>query len=430
MRRLLSALMLLLATGANAQQATQRMPERPELYVAIDPDGAPERGLVLQQQLVMNVRLVSKHRFESLDLTLPEAIPGADVVRLFRPRTLEVKSYASDGFVFEAGFAIFPTRSGALIVPPVRAVGMVKSAAGEEIRFDHSSPALHIDVGAVPAAYQSEWWMASDQVEISESWSSPPRDARQGDVLRRAVTVTARGVPADRMAAPVHAAVRGVEITEISTAISQQISPEGVIGVATSVWDILVPEAPVVNIAPVRVEFWDVSTGSEARKAARALRIEPLPADREAKAATLLSAAEADHKGARRLALILGVLVAAPFVFLGGAVFLRMAPTGADRRLLAACAAAQEPLAVLRAIEQWARESGLDPRGAAPAPGAAMAALDAAVFGRGPTPDSVALARTLCVCAREARLSGLRVALSTVGARVFGPLVSFDPKPT
>ncbi|MEX2518968.1 MAG: hypothetical protein WD969_06515 [Paracoccaceae bacterium] len=418
MRRLLIALALMIAPAAGAQQATQHMPETPELYIVLTPDSAPDRGLFLQQQLVMTVRLVSRYRFESLDLTLPNEIPGADVIRLFRPRTIEVKSYASDGFVFEAGFAIFPTRSGVLIVPPVRAVGMAKSADGEEIRFDHSGPALRIDVGGVPAAYQAEWWMVSDQVNISESWSAPPAEARQGDVLRREVTVTARGVPADRMAPPVHAAARGVEITEISSSIEQQVGPEGVIGVATGAWDILVPEAPVANIAPVRVEFWDLASGAPARKAARALRIEPLSADREAKAAALLLAAEAAHKGARRLALILGGLVCAPLAALCVAAFWRMAPTGADRRLASVCEVAQEPLMILRAVEDWARKTGIDPRAGAPA--RMMAALDAAVFGRGLAPDGAALARALRAEARRARLAGLRAALAGAARRVFG----------
>jgi len=438
MRRIgaLALVWLLLAGPAGGQNTTVTMPDVPELFVALSPESATAAGVRVQSQIVLRLRLASARRFERLEVSLPDDVPGAEVLRLHRPRTREVRSYASDGFVFEAGFAIFPQRSGVLEIPPIEAVGAVAGEGGDEVRFAERWPGARIEVAGIPADWGDRWWMVADRVEIRERWSTPPEAVRQEDVLRREVTVVAHGVPAERMAPPEFAPARRVRVTEAGGLSETAVGSEGLIGTLVRAWDVEIGDAAVVDLPPVRVEWWDAAADAPARGAAPALRIEPLPADREALAAALMREAAAERRAARRVALTLLGLALAPAALLG-LVWLRASlPTREDRRLRAACRAATSPLEVLRAVEVWARARGGRPDPARhPAAGRALRRLETALFGPerlggpaepdapGPVPDSAAVAAAMLAAARRERLAALGRRLAAATAAVLGPRV-------
>lgn len=418
MQRLLNALLILVAaaTGAGAQ-ATLTFPDTPELFVSFEPTSGPLR---VQQQVVMRIRLVSARPFEALSITKPEGDGTAEVFELSAPRTREVRSYAANGFVHEASYAIFPLRSGLIEAPSVRAVGRV-SGPGGDARFDLSAPGPLLDIQPAPASWTESWWMIADAVEIDESWSIPPERLRKGDVVRRTVTLSARGAPAERMAPPVHGAARGVEIHEAGFSSRTLRSADGFTGVIEKSWDIVIGDATVVNIPPVRVVYWDATTDSRSLRAARALRIEPAEPDREARAEALMSIAKEERQGAARAAALLALLVAVPALALVVAFARASIPSRADLRLRAACRRAAGPEAALRAVETWRRETGL-----AASECEAVRRLEAALFGAGGRSDPRAAAAALLSAARRARRAALIRRSKAAADRALGPAQTLE----
>lgn len=421
MRWLLTALLMLAAavSGARAEdaQTTLTFPDAPELFVSFEPSAGPLR---VQRQIVMRVRLVSARPFDALSMTKPEGDGAAEIFELSAPRTRQVRSYAADGFVHEASYAIFPLRSGVLKAPAIRAVGRV-SGPGDGAAFDLAAPGPTLEILAAPADWADPWWMVADAVEIEESWSIPPDRLRRGDVVRRTATVSARGAPAERMAPPVHGAARGVEIHEAGGSSRTLRSADGFTGIVVRSWDIVIGDAPVVNIPPVRVVFWDAAADARAVRAVRALRIEPAEPDREARAAALMAAAAAERRGAARAALLGALLVAAPGLALAAAFARASLPSGADWRLRAACRNAAGPEAALRAVEAWRRETGLAAAGCDP-----VRALEAALFGGRSGGDPRAAAAALLSVARRARRGALIRRLGAATDALLGPVEPLD----
>ncbi len=411
MRRLLTALLLLVA-GAAGAETTLTFPERPELFVSFEPSSGPVR---VQRQVVMRIRLVSARPFEALSITKPEGDGRAEIFELSAPRTREVRSYAANGFVHEASYAIFPLRSGPLPAPSVRAVGRI-SGPGGGAPFDLSAPGPTLEILPTPEGWTEPWWMIADGVEIDESWSIPPERLRKGDVVRRTVTLSARGAPAERMAPPVHGAARGVEIHEAGSSSRTLRSADGFTGVIEKSWDIVIGDATVVNIPPVRVVYWDAAADSRSLRAARALRIEPAEPDREARARALMAKAEQEHRGAGRAAVFLAVAAAMPALALLAAFLHASLPSRADLRLRAACSRAGESKDALRAIEAWRRETGLPANGCEP-----VRRLEAALFGGAGESDPRAAAASLLSVARRARRAALIGRLRSVADRLLGP---------
>ena len=420
MRRLLTALLFVVAaaTGAGAE-TTLTFPDAPELFVSFEPSSGPVR---VQRQIVMRIRLVSARPFEALSITKPEGDGTAEILELSAPRTREVRSYAANGFVHEASYAIFPLRSGSLQTPSVRAVGRV-SGPGGGAPFDLSAPGPSLDILPAPESWTEPWWMIADAVEIDESWSIPPERLRKGDVVRRTVTLSARGAPAERMAPPVHGAARGVDIHEVEISSQTLRSAEGFTGVIERSWDIVIGDATVVNIPPVRVVYWDATADARSLRAAPALRIEPAEPDREARAAALVARAEEEQQGATQAAALLALLVAVPALLLAAAFVRASLPSGADLRLRAACRRATGPEDALRAIEAWRRGTGLPAKECEP-----VRRLEAALFGGAGRTDPRAAATALLSVARRARRAALTRRLAAAVDLLLGRAQALEPR--
>ena len=211
MIRALLFLAVMIGLAGNGHAQITSFPEKPELLAAFVPENVAEEGGYIGGEIVFKLRLVSKRPFESLDFKLPAQIEGADLRQLVRPRTRRLRSYTGRGYVFEAIYGIYPHTSGTLKLPSLQASGTVPGSqpGGTNEPFIASLPATELRIHQQASAMESDWWMVSPQVTVSETLSKPEAEVRQGDIIRRHVTISAVGVPAERMPIPEHGHGRG-----------------------------------------------------------------------------------------------------------------------------------------------------------------------------------------------------------------------------
>ncbi|MEM7744789.1 MAG: hypothetical protein AAF409_13865 [Pseudomonadota bacterium] len=382
------------------------------------PVEALEQGWFVQGQLVLTVRVASRHPFEELTLALPQ-IEEADLVELARPRTRVVKSYVGTGTLYETALAVFPRQPGPFRIPPIRVSGMVEPEPGREVRFDAASPPIEIDVAGIPSEYGDDWWMVSTRLQIHESWSAPPESARDGDILRREVTVSAFGLTAERIRIPDHRSTRHVRTVDAGTTMRTETTPDGVIGHVTRAWDLEIGSDGIVYVSPVGVSWLNPVARTIERAAVPGLRLEPLPADSAAIAERLMAQAEESYRGKVWMAMTLAALCAAPFLALGIAGAIAALPTRADRALAREVAQADTPEALYRAVKRWRAATSTGAGHDSPV----LAELDAALFAMSSqTPNRSVLVRELACAARRTRLHRLTKQLGALWARIAGPI--------
>jgi len=397
------------------------IPEIPALTVTVDPPEALEEGVPVQSQILLRIQVASRHAFEALHLDLPE-IEGAETVRMQRPRTRKVRSYVGEGHVFETVLGVFPTRSGVLHLPPVRVSGRVQPAPDRDVPFEDASPDRRIAVSGIPPDYGDHWWMASPRVEIEESWSRPPDELRDGDIVRREVRVTAFGLTADRVALPEHRPTRWIGVADAGTSSRTEFSAAGAIGVVTRAWDLKIQQSGIVYVAPVGVSYWHPGERARLRAAAPGRRLEPLPADRAARAAALMAEARQAHAGAQTAGIAAGAAVGLSLLAALAALAWQFLPTRADRRLARRCAsadsAADSAPALWRAVSAWSDAAGLDAAHWPPS----VSDLEKGVFGRTAAAVSGAgIARDCLRLARRMRLARFGRAPRAAADALLGP---------
>lgn len=403
------AALLLAPLGAHEAVAQEiAIPEIPSLSVTLAPADARGGEWWVQGQLVLTVRVASKHPFEELGLDLP-AIADAETITLVQPRTRRITSYAGEGWVLETVLAIFPRRPGQLELPAVRASGAVAAAETETgLAFSDASAPMTIRIAGIDAGYDDPWWMVSPRVDIRETWSSPPEQARAGDILRRTVAVTAFGVTAERIRIPEHGRTRSAQVVEAERTARTEITAEGVIGHASRAWDLKIGTDSVVHISPVGVAYWDPSAREQRRATAPARRLEPLPLDAAAVATRLMAEARTAHDAERAVATGLILLGALPVLGLVIATAWSAWPSRADRRLTALCSGSPTPEALYRAALDWQRDTVLD----AALFRAVVLPLEQRLFStRASHADAGRLCAELTRAARRQRIGRLRAAV-------------------
>ena len=440
-RVLISLLCALPLASALAEEPVLNMPEIPKLTVTLQPDDAIEAGGNLQGQLVLKVQIASRFPFEELDVRLPD-IANAEILRLQRPRTRQVRSYGGEGYVFEAALAIFPTQRGMLDIPGVVASGIVEPEPGREQSFSDRSRDLQIEIAGIDPRYDDPWWLVSNRVEMTETWSKPIEELRFGDIVRREIEVVALGATAAHMPVLPPARTQGITTAEAGRTVRTEKRPDGVTAIVTQAWDLKIETDDVAYVSPIRIAYWHPVERAEKRASLPGMRIEPLPADRRALAASLLREARESHGRDWVLAVTLVLILVSPLAFLGVAALWLAWPTRADRTLAKACSGAARPKDLYRAVTVWAAASGVDFRAPESAIGQEAAAIPDAVargaftaYGRversvfsaaSPRIDGVALAKELTRFSRRLRVRKLWAVLSRAFERVLGPRLQIE----
>ncbi len=429
MIRFLLACLLCILTPllARAQEPVLVMPEVPKLSVTLKPEAALRGGGYLQGQLVLQVQIASKFPFEALDVRLPQ-IRDAEVIRLQAPRTREVRSYAGNGYVFETALAIFPTKSGLLEVPGVLVVGAVEPESGQERAFSERSDDLRLDIAGVAPRFSDPWWLVSERVEMTETWSKPVEELRLGDVVRREITLVAFGATAAHLPELEHSRTRGIAVAKADGTAKTERTAEGVTATVTQAWDLKIETDDFAYVSPLGIAYWHPGEGREMRAALPGKRIEPLPADERALAAALMSDALAEHKQRLAVVVLLAFVLITPLLVVAIAALWQAWPTRSDLRLVKACAAAGQPAELYRAVSEWALASGIDLRALEHGMTSAYRDLERGVFSATPwTADRRKLVRSLLRLSRRLRLRGLRTALDRGLDRLLGPRRRLEP---
>lgn len=352
-RLLLSLMLALLAWPLTVTAQNERAPEVPELAVEIVTAMATDSSIFVQQQVLVRISLVSRHPFRTLQVDMP-VIAGAEVHTASRARTREFATYGGSGWRHQRVLALFPTASGTLQVPPVRASGSVERPDGTVIAFSSESTARMLEVLPAHRYLNGFWWVAAESLTLEEAWSREIASLRIGDTVRRTVTMVAKGVTADRLPELVQPITPGARIVAAGEERRTRFAPDGATAEVTRSWDITVDSDSPVNVPPVSVTWWNTVESRPASTGVSAARIEPLAIDAEKLRAALMAEAAADRSRDRLVLYLLAALVLLPVSLLLVAILLALAPRPADLRLRRDLRRGGD-IAQARAVVTWAR---------------------------------------------------------------------------
>jgi len=347
--------LLALFLPAIAQAQNERAPEVPELDVEVITAGGEAGSVFVQQQVLLKITLTSRHPFRTLQIETPR-IGNAEAHVASRPKTREFSTYGGSGWRHQRITALFPLQSGTWTLPPVTASGSVQKPDGTTLGFETRSPARQIEVKPAHPYLNGFWWVAAEDIALSEEYSRDLSGLKIGDTVRRTVRMVARGTTAERLPELRQETTPGVSIHAVGGSQTSRFGPDGGIAEVTRSWAITVNSEDPVNIAPISVTWWHAGEARPASSGVPAGRIEPLAIDAAQLRADLLAEATAERETGTYLLLALLLVLALPVALLCLAALSALLPSRADLRLRRGLARAK-PGEGTRAIVRWGQSS-------------------------------------------------------------------------
>ncbi|MEA1890756.1 MAG: BatD family protein [Pseudomonadota bacterium] len=247
-----------------------------------------DQPVYLQQQILYTVRLVFDQPI--LDGSLSEPAPdNALVEQLAKNKRYTSQRNGKPFTVIERRYAIFPEKSGELVIPPLRFTGsLVSRTAGRRqpsgidpsmrrffggdpfaSAFDRGRPvtvqgkALSIQVLPRPASYSASDWLPSAELKLNDSWLEQPPEFKVGEPVSRSITIQAKGMLATLLPTLDVNEVDGVKIYPEQPVSETQTDGVWVYGISKQNLTYMPTKAGALVIPELKLHWWDTEAGVE-----------------------------------------------------------------------------------------------------------------------------------------------------------------------
>ena len=267
--------------------------------------GAVDGGIHVQQQIPMTVRLYSSVSIS--DGTLGDPAPADTVVeRLGQDRRYSSERNGRRYQVIERHYALFPERSGELIIPPVSFRGSVpasQQAGGGSGRRGRSSTAafsgfndpffdrvfrdsgfgglfgsnpmgrfgprqaisaqsqsITVQVQARPAEATAANWLPAQQLELTDSWQQQVPEWQVGKPVERTITLRATGLAGSQIPQMSLPPPDGVRSYPAKPRHESRTDGERVFGISEQTFTYIPTRQGSLELPEVSVQWWDTSS--------------------------------------------------------------------------------------------------------------------------------------------------------------------------
>ena len=261
-----------------------------------------EKPIYLQQQILYTVRLVFDRPI--LDGSLSEPAPeNALIEQLGKNNRYTSQRNGKSFTVIERRYAIFPEKSGELVIPPLRFTGsLVSDAAGRRSPsridpnmrrffggdpfagvFDRGRPvtlkgkAVSLDVLPRPASYSASHWLPAAGLELEDSWAEQPPEFKVGEPVSRTISIKAKGLLATLLPKLEIAEVDGVSVYPQQPVTESRTDGTWVYGQSNQSMSYMPTRAGALVVPELQLSWWDTQAGVERTAVLPKWSVEVLP---------------------------------------------------------------------------------------------------------------------------------------------------------
>jgi hypothetical protein len=210
--------------GASTEPVVLQVDEAPQLQagelppVFLEVELAPERGpYYVHAQLGLIVRVFYQQNLTEAAIGQPDPAPAA--VRLLQETPYQAERGGKRFRVLERRYAIFPERSGELVVPPMelsgrlveRRDGSIWQPAVRGRRITVASEPIRVPIEARPLTFSGRDWQPAHKLNLSQQVSSTEA-LRVGEPVTRTIIIDAVGLEENMIAEPAWPEVPGARI--------------------------------------------------------------------------------------------------------------------------------------------------------------------------------------------------------------------------
>ncbi len=180
--------------------------EMPPVFIEVEviPDGVPA---YVHAQLGLTVRVFYKQNLTEAAISQPEPSPAS--VRLLDEVPFQAERNGARYRVLERHYAIFPERSGELIIPPLQLSGRLVERRSDRLwqpsvrgrRIQVESEPIHLIIQPRPASFSGDAWQPARKMELMQQISAAD-SLTVGEPVTRTVIIDAVGLEENMIVEP------------------------------------------------------------------------------------------------------------------------------------------------------------------------------------------------------------------------------------
>lgn len=225
-----------------------------------------KQDVYVQEQVIYTVRLYRRIDLHESSYT-PPTIDSAVMEPLGNQReytsTVDGRSYK----IIELRYAVFPQKSGELVIPPAQIVGTIFLGNNRSFMFDpfngrqirRQTPQITLNVKPQPAAYPADKpWLPARSLQLRESWTPDDDALKAGEPLTRHITLDAEGLAQSVLPPLTMPDLEGVKVYSEQPELTSNIGPRGMLSTRKENFAIIATRTGALTLPPVEVTWWDV----------------------------------------------------------------------------------------------------------------------------------------------------------------------------
>lgn len=249
-----------------------------------------QESVYVQAQAVLTLRIYhSVSMYDDSNLT-PLRIENARAEQLGEPRTYEKSIGGVLHGVIELQYAIYPQRSGQLVIPgqTFSATLVDRSRNNDFLPFGPrtgkvtrvKSPDIPLQVKPKPADYPADApWLPARALGLAETWNPQPERSQVGDSLTRRLILKVDGLSSAQLPPLPATQVEGLRRYPDQPQMNDQKSENGIIGTREEREALVPNRAGSFDLPPLEVVWWNTQTDTLERTtlSARTLQVAENP---------------------------------------------------------------------------------------------------------------------------------------------------------
>jgi hypothetical protein len=255
----------------------------------------------VQSQLIYTVKIFYAINLIRATLTDP-AVADAVVLALGKDANYQTTVAGQAFHVLERRFAIFPQKSGELIIKSPVLTGSIADATQPQSTMQQffSTGGRPIQLTAAEEKVQVQakpkdvttTWLPAEKVDIRENWSQHPRRFEVGQAITRQITVTAKGLTGAQLPAIDLTNVAQLNTYPDQAVVDSKVQDGSIVGMRREKIAYVATQAGEVHLPEVVLPWWNTQT-KQAELAvlpARTVTVLPAATNKTAAASPLAAA--------------------------------------------------------------------------------------------------------------------------------------------
>jgi len=250
-------------------EGKSKSPKNTDNNVTVEVETSKDTSYV-QEQIIVTLRLYTTVGLNGIELQ-PLQVKDALVVNIDE-KQYQTKINGRPGAAVETRYAVFPQKSGELIIPSM--LYQVSVSSGQRDLWDRfygnsqnnilrlRTDEQRINVLPAPASVTAGDWLPALNVSLSEHWSTSLDSLKVGEPITRSITVKADGLTAGQINPLQLAPIDGLTFYNDQAQTDDQKSANGVEGSRIETIAIVPTKAGHFTLPEIKLNWWDTKSNS------------------------------------------------------------------------------------------------------------------------------------------------------------------------